>query len=126
MMKSEFSGNILEAREAEDCIRATRKYTKGVFRRSVQQLIQGEELPSKVIVEYYEVYPFTDLSWDMPAGKAMDWLWGDVPHLDVHFKYNYQTNKGWMVIYGGNGALKELCRGIPGLEAALNKMNGTK
>lgn len=112
-MRSEFIGSILAVREVEDCIRATKKYTKGAFTKSVKHPMQGEEFPSRVLTEYYEVYPDTELSWDMSASEAWAWVWGDVPHIDVRFHYNYQQNKAMIVIYGGNGVVEELKRAIP-------------
>lgn len=124
MRKLEFIGNISQVRDIEDCIRATRKYTKGIFSKRVDYPLQGDGFPSRSLTEYYEVYPDTELSWDMPAGVALDWLWGDVPHVDVFFKYIYQTNKACVVIYGSQGDLAVLEAGIPGLGEALKRLQG--
>ena len=117
----EVSSNIANIREIEDCIRATKKYTKGAFRRKQEHPIQGEEFPSKVITEYYEVYPHCELSWDMPAGQAWAWVWGDEIHIDVFFKYDYRDNKASMRIADSNGNVKELKKMIPGFAQALEK-----
>jgi len=121
-MRSEFTGSVLDVREAEDCIRATRKYTKGVLRRKQQHPIQGEEFPSRAITEYYEVYPDTELSWDMLASDAWAWVWGDVPHVDVWFHYNYSRNEARIEIGGSNGIVEALRNGIPGLTEVLEKL----
>ena len=125
-MRSEFVGSILAVREVEDTIRATKKYTKGAFTRAAQHPIQGEAFPSRVLTEYYEVYPDLDLEQQRPAWDAMlafsDWIWGDTPHIDVLFKYNYQRGKAIVIIHGGNGVVKLLGDGIPGFEEALGKV----
>jgi len=125
-MRNEFIGSILSVRAVEDTIRATRKYTKGAFKAPVQHPIQGEEFPSRVLTEYYEVYPDLDLDKQMPAWDAMmafsDWIWGDTPHIDVLFKYNYQRDKAIIIIHGGNGVVKLLGDGIPGFDEALSKV----
>ncbi len=125
-MRNEFVGTILKVRAVEDTIRATRKYTKGAFTRAAQHPIQGEEFPSKVLTEYYEVYPDLDLDKQLPAWGAMltfsDWLWGDTPHIDVLFKYNYQRDKAIVIIHGGNGVVKMLGEGIPGFAEALGQV----
>lgn len=125
-MRSEFTGSILAIRAIEDCIRSTNKYTKGVFRRKVEHPIQGAEFPSRVITEYYEVYPDMELSWDMPASDAWAWVWGDTPHVDVWFHYNYNKNSARMEVGGNNGVVEMLKGGVPGLAEAMEKvrMNG--
>jgi hypothetical protein len=121
--RTEYAGDILSMRAVEDCIRATRRYTKGAFTREklrpTVQAIQGDSFPSRVITEYYEVYPEMDVSWDMPVSDFIEWAWGDTPHIDIRFFYNYSANKANMVIHGSNGVLKMLKDGIPGLEDAL-------
>jgi len=125
-MRNEFVGTILAVRAVEDTIRATRKYTKGAFKSPVQHPIQGEEFPSRVLTEYYEVYPDIDIDMARPFWDAVftasDWLWGDTPHIDVLFKYNYQRDKAIVIIHGGNGVVKLLGEGIPGFEEALGKV----
>jgi len=130
-MKIEYKSSILLVRDLEDTIRATRKYTKGAFSRATkpQQPIQGDQFPSKVLTEYYEVYPDLELSWGMFATDAWAWVWGDVMHIDVLFLYDYRDNKAKVTVHGGEGAVKELANGIPGFRAALerikqNKVNG--
>ena len=122
MARNEYVGTILAVRAVEDTIRSTRKYTKGAFKSPVQHPIQGGEFPSRVLTEYYEVYPDTELGWDMPASEGWAWVWGDTPHIDVLFKYNYQIDKAIVVIHGGNGVVKLLGEGIPGFEEALGKV----
>jgi len=121
-MRSEFVGSILAVRAVEDTIRATKKYTKGAFQKPARHPIQGEDFPSRVLTEYYEVYPDTELGWDMPASEGWAWVWGDVPHIDVLFKYNYQRDKAIVIIHGGNGVVDLLEAGIPGFGEALSKV----
>lgn len=118
---NEITSNIACIRELEDCIRVTKKYTKGAFRKAAVHPIQGEDFPSKVLTEYYEVYPTLEVSWNMPAGKAIDWLWGDIRHIDVHFKYDYRVNVASMLVKDGHQAVDELCKGIPNFKLALGK-----
>ena len=81
--------------------------------------IQGNGFPSKVFCKYYEVYPNTEISWNMPAGVAIDWLWGDVLCIDVLFKYDYRANKASVVMKNGSESVKELAKTIPGFSDAL-------
>ena len=118
-MKSEYTGDILSVRTVEDTIRATRKYTKGAFSRVAKHPVQGGDFPSKVLTEYYEVYPDTEISWSMSASVAWAWVWGDVVRLDVRFYYDYRANRARVIIYGGKTAVRELAAGIPGFEDAL-------
>ena len=120
-MRTESTGTILEIRAIEDCIRATRKYTKGAFSRPVRHPIQGEDFPSHVLTEHYEVYPDTEVGWDMPASDAWAWVWGDVPHINVRFNYNYQRNRAMVIIFGGDDAVRMLADGIPGFRSTLSK-----
>ena len=122
MARSEYVGTIMNVRAVEDTIRATKKYTKGAFSKSVQHPIQGEDFPSRVLTEYYEVYPDLEVGWDMPAADGWAWVWGDTPHIDVLFKYYYQQDKAIMVVRGGNGVVKLLEDGIPGFDDALGKV----
>jgi hypothetical protein len=123
-MKSEFNGNIITVRAVEDAIRATKKYTKGAFNRFQSrpplQAIQGGNFPSRVVTEYYEVYPDLEVSWDMSASRALSWVWGDVTHIDVRFIYDYREDLARVVIYGGTSSLEELYRGILGFKDALD------
>ena len=115
----EYAGNIIGVRAVEDCIRATRKYTEGVGTMRTKHPVQGEEFRSKVFVKYYEVYPDTELSWDMPAGVAIDWLWGETACIDVTFKYDYRANKASVMVRDGPDAVKELARAIPDFSEML-------
>jgi len=126
MPRNEFVGSILAVRAVEDTIRNTKKYTKGAFKKPIQHPIQGEDFPSRVLTEYYEVYPDLDLDEQKSAWDAMltfsDWLWGEIPHIDVLFKYNYQRDKAIVIIHGGNGVVKLLEEGIPRFGEALDKV----
>ena len=121
-MRNEFVGSILAVRSVEDTIRATKKYTKGAFSKPAQHPIQGEEFPSRVLTEYYEVYPDFEAGWDMSIVDAAFWLAGETMHIDVLFKYNYPRDKAIVIIHGGNGVVKLLGEGIPGFEEALAKV----
>ncbi len=130
-MRSEFVGSILKVRAVEDTIRATKKYTEGVFTQFTKhpvQPIQGEDFPSRVLTKRYEVYPDLDIGQQRPAWDVVmttsDWLWGDTPHIDVSFKYNYQRDKAIVIIHGGNGVMKLLGEGIPGFSDALARVSG--
>ncbi len=125
-MRSEFSGSVISVRAVEDCIRATGKYTKGAFKRHIHHPEQGEDFPSTVLIEYYEVYPDLDLDQQMPfwraVAKTADWLWGDTPRVDVQFKYNYPDDKAWVIVRGGVDAVQAISQGIPGFEEMLDKV----
>lgn len=121
-MRSEFFGGILAVRAVEDTIRATKKYTKGAFTKAPQHPIQGGEFPSRVLTEYYEVYPDVEVGWSMSVIDAAFWLAGETPHIDILFKYNYQRDKAIVIIHGGNGVAKLLGEGIPGFNEALAKV----
>jgi len=130
-VKVEYKGDILAVRSLEDAIRATKKYTKGAFSKATSHPIQGEQFPSKVLTEYYEVYPDLELDWGMRATDAWAWVWGDMTHIDVVFLYDYRDNKARVTVHGGEGAVRELITGIPGFYAALehvkqNEANGSK
>jgi hypothetical protein len=117
--ESEFIGNIVSVRALEDCIRATKKYTEGIGTMRKQHPIQGEGFPSRVFCKYYEVYPDIEVSWDMPAGVALDWLWGETLHIDVMFKYDYRVNKASVTVKDGVVAVRELQRSIPNFGKSL-------
>ena len=118
-MESKYASSIMKIRAVEDCIRATRKYTEGIGTMRLRHPIQGEDFPSKVFCKYYEVYPDIELGWDMPAGKALDWLWGETPRIDVVFKYDYRVNQASVAIRDGLEAVKELTKSIPGFGNSL-------
>jgi len=116
----EYVGRIVDVRTAEDCIRATRKYTEGIVsQRRTQHPIQGDEFPSVVFMKYYEVYPDTELSWDMPAGTAISLLAGGRDCLDILFWYDYRANRASVEIRNGSAAVRKMTKGIPGFGAAL-------
>lgn len=121
-MKSEFTGDILSVRSVEDCIRATRKYTKGAFTTKVVHPVQDSRVPVKspVLSEHYEVYPDLEIGWNMKATDAWAWVWGDVTRIDVKFIYDYRDNAAKMTVYGGRDAVGELASGIPNLSQALS------
>ncbi len=127
-MRSEYIGNIEPVRAVEDAIRATRKYTEGVLTQRHRHPVQGSDFTSRSFWKHYEVYPETELSWDMPASAAMDWLWASVPCITVAFLYHYRDNKAWIIVKGGQTAILMLGKGIPGFSEALAKvpMNGYK
>lgn len=126
-MGSEYTSNIEMCRAVEDCIRASRKYTEGIGTMRLKHpqrtvLTIGEGFASKVFSKYYEVYPDLEISWDMPAGTALDWLWGEYKCIDVKFYYDYRNNKARMTIRNGPDGVKELARSIPGFSDALAKI----
>jgi hypothetical protein len=118
----EYKSNIATIRDLEDCIRTTKKYTKGAFSKKTEHPIQGSDFPSRVLTEYYEVYPTLAITWGMPAGIAIDWLWGEYNHIDVFFRYDYRANKASMTIHGGTESIRDLKAGIPGLQRLLEEL----
>lgn len=127
-MKTEYIGTIMQMRAVEDTIRMSKKYTKGVFSRAAHHPVQGEDFPSRVLTEYYEVYPDMDneLSLSMSLIDAAFWLAGDTPHIDVRFRYNYQQDKGIVIIYGDKSIIQMLNDGIPGFEDAIKAIEYVK
>lgn len=121
-MKVEFTGNIGSVRAVEDCIRATKKYTEGWRTMRKTHPVQGEEFPSRVFCKHYEVYPDIEVSWDMPVGVALDWLWGDVICIDVLLRYDYRANRASVEVKDGPVAIKELTKAIPGFSDALARV----
>lgn len=122
-MRSKYNGDIMAIRSIEDTIRATKKYTKGAFLKPAKHPIQGEEFPSKVVTEYYEVYPDMEIGWDMSIIDATFWLAGETPHIDVIFRYNYSNNRAEMIVHGSNGVVKMLKDGIPDFSRELSKVS---
>jgi len=120
------NGNIGDIRAIEDCIRATKKYTEGLGTMRTRHPIQGDEFPSKVFSKYYEVYPKVEVSWDMPAGVALDLLWGDTPCLVVIFHYDYRANEASMTVRDGPEAKKQMIEAIPGFGEAVEKATENK
>lgn len=121
-MRNEFTGCIIDVRAVEDSIRATKQYTKGAFTKEARHPIQGEDFPSRVLTEYYEVYPDMEIGWDMPASDWWAWVWGDTPHIDVRFLYNYNSNKSKVIVYGNNGVVNMLKESIPDFTKTLGKL----
>lgn len=125
-MRTEFAGSILDVRAVEDTIRATHKYTEGLATRGATHPLQGADFPSKVLTKHYEVYPGLDLEqertfWES-AFLASDWLWGDLPRVDVVFWYSYLGNKGKVIVQGGENIVALLRDSIPGFGGALDKV----
>lgn len=116
-----FTGNIGDIRAVEDTIRATKKYTEGVFTPKKVYPVQGEEFASRTFCKRYDVYPDIDVSWEMPVGSALTWLFGNVVYVEVTFKYDYRANKAEILVKGGPNAVKELARAIPGFSETLAK-----
>jgi len=126
--QSLFSGAIVLVRDVEDCIRATKKYTEGVGTVRAKHPVQGEQFPSKKFVKYYEVYPEVEVSWDMSASVAIDWLWGETPCIDVLFRYDYRANRAEVIVRDGPVAVAQLAKAIPGFSESLARVvaNGTR
>jgi len=116
-VQTRIRGNIGQIRAVEDCIRATKKYTEGAFTARKQHPVQGQDFPSRVLTKIYEVYPETEISWNMPVNTAMDWLWCDTPCVMVTFFYDYRSNNAHVDIEGDD-AVKQLDRNIPGFITA--------
>lgn len=113
-----YTGNIASVRNLEDCIRATKKYSEGVHIMATKHPIQGEEFPSKKFCKYYEFYPDMEISWDMPVGRAVEWLFGNPRVINITFIYDYRMNKAEVQIDGGKD-LTELQHVIPGFGNAV-------
>lgn len=126
--KGVYAGNIATVRAVEDCIRATRKYTEGIHTIRHQHPIQGEDMPSRTLTKWYEVYPELELSWDMPAGQAFDWLFGDYTCIVVKFYYDYKDNRASFEVRGGDKAIKMLNNSISGFTTVVQrvKVNGQR
>lgn len=120
-MQTKFGGNIETIRAVEDCVRASKRYTEGITTIRRQHPVQGEEFASKAFSKYYEVYPETEISWNMPANTALDWLFSDTPRINMVFFYDYRNNSANVRISDGDGAVKALVRNISGIRDALDK-----
>lgn len=126
--EAKFEGNIVSIRAVEDAIRATRKYTEGVWTKWKQHPtpIQGGEFPSKFLRKYYEFYPDVDIDKKRPLVEAIqvtsDWLWGDIRRINIVFQYDYRTDKAALIIEDGTGAVKELANAIPNFSEALARV----
>ena len=126
-MKVEYKSDIFAIMDAENCIRASRKYTKKLYKRTHKHPIQGENIASIVFTEYYDVYPSMEcIGWNMKASDAFTWLLNkNIPHIDIRFRYNYRDNKGIMTIRGStNGVMEDLIKGIPGFNETLHSIDG--
>ena len=125
----EFHGNIVAIRSIEDCIRATKKYTEGMRLKNTNkknQLIQGNDFPSRVFCKYYEVYPDMEVGLDMDVLDFADFVWGALKRIDVMFHYDYRSNKATLSIEEGDGAINKLIKSLPGFGEALKGVNGIK
>jgi hypothetical protein len=109
-----FRGNISDIRDIEDCIRASKRYTEGRLRQQ-DHPVQGGKFASRKFCKYYEVYPSLEVGWDMPAGAAIDLLWGDVEYVDVVFNYDYRCNEASVTIRGDSTLTGLLLSSIRGL-----------
>lgn len=114
------TGNIDAVRRVEDCIRATRRYTKGIHLMEVKHPVQGEDFPSRKVCEFYEVYPDNDLTWDIPVGQAFKWAVGNFHTVKVTFTYDYRTNKAEIKTGRGEQDMQELRKKIPGFRDGLD------
>lgn len=128
-MKQELFGDILSVRAVEDTVRATHKYTEGIFSRynkKEEKRIQGGDFPSRIVTHYYEVYPDLDLEDEMTMWDALlttsDFLWGAIPMVEIIFVYNYVRNRAVVTVRGGNGVMEMLENGIPGWKEKLEEV----
>jgi len=112
----EVIGNIQAVRAVEDCIRATKKYSEGLFIKKKQHPVQGKEFASKVFCKYYEVYPEMEVpSWNDKVGKVIDWL--DTPVITIRFYYDYRTDSAKIIATARD--LLQLRRAIPNFKEAI-------
>jgi len=119
----EIVSNIESIRRIEDCIRATRKYTEGIFTMKKQHPVQGNGFPSKVFCKYYEVYPEAEVPDDTRPAKeiakhlksVVNWL--RTPAIALKFFYDYRIDKAKVEI--ANGDLWKLKRAIPHFTQAI-------
>lgn len=119
-----YNGNIISIREIEDCIRATKMYAKKHWPRYKPEAIQGEEFPSSVTTEYYEVYPDAESGLgNMDIVTAVFWLAGETPQYDVVFQYDYRGNKALVKFIDGEAGLRVLCKAMPTLAGLVEKVN---
>jgi len=118
-MKYRLSGDIMSVRAVEDSIRATKKYTKGAFSKPIKHPIQGEDFPSRILTEYYEVYPdVEEVTWDLFSPEF--WSWLRTRHVDVRFQYDYRQNMALMQVHGGEKAMTALNKAVPGFAEAVS------
>lgn len=90
-------GNIAQIRELEDCIRATKRYTEGLFTKKIEHSQQGDS-PSRAFTRLLEVYldhDFMGIDWDRDAVEfikdGLDWYASRA--TVVKFWYDYRSNK---------------------------------
>lgn len=118
--RSEFVGNIASVRAVEDAIRATRRYLE-TFQTMSNIHPSQADWPSRKFTKHYEVYPDTDLSWDMPLGKALAWVAGaDV--VRMAFRYDYRLNVAVVEVNGGPEVVKKLAAKVPGFSEGVAKV----
>ena len=129
-MRSRFTGKLLDVRAVEDAIRASKKYSEYISSRFARHPLQGDEVPSRMLTKYYEVYPESEFNGiDMSIIDAVFWLADSPSHVDVRFEYNYSCNRAAMQVRGRSGEeLNRLKEGIPGFGEAMEKIaaNGHK
>ncbi|MBU2249383.1 MAG: hypothetical protein KKD77_21725, partial [Gammaproteobacteria bacterium] len=125
----EYRGTIVAVRAVEDSIRATKKYTEGIWTRRQKHpalRLQGEDFPSRAFRKYYEVYPQLDVSWEMLIDDFMDWLWADTPIVRVLLRYDYRSNHATLEIPSGGEGVKQLTKSIPGFGEAVDALDLVK
>lgn len=122
--ESVFYGAIADIRAVEDCIRATRRYTEGIGTMRAKHPLQGVDLPSYTFCKYYEVYPETEVYWDMPANTALGWLMHSVTCVDVKFWYDYKSNRASVSVRGRAEAVALLQEKIPGFSTIISALAG--
>jgi len=129
---SKHQSSVALMRDVEDAIRASKKYTKylSLFSKHNNVKVQGDDFPSSVVTEHYEVYPDMQINWDMSIIDAIFWLGHGTRSIKVVFKYSYPTDRAWLVVDDGPEAIKELAQSITGFSEALAKAiangNGAK
>jgi hypothetical protein len=119
----DYTGSIIQVRDIEDAIRASKKYTEILDTMRNQHPIQGGDFPSKVLNKAYEVYPNVKVEWDMPALKAWASLvFAETYMLGVRFRYDYRDNRAEVRFMDGPESVEELKRKIPLFSEALEKL----
>ena len=87
------TGSIQQIRMLEDCIRATSRYTEGIFTEQKEHPIQGKEFASKAFCKVYEVYPDNEIpTFDSSIADLGNFL-SNIRKLTVKFFYDYRSNK---------------------------------
>tara|TARA_Y100000310_G_scaffold344205_1_gene455710 strand:- start:299 stop:742 length:444 start_codon:yes stop_codon:yes gene_type:complete len=117
-------GNITQIRELEDSIRATNRYTEGLFTKKVKRPEQGD-MPSRAFSRLLEVYldaEFMELDWDMAfmdyLNKSIEWFTSRA--TVIKFWYDYRDNKAEMSVE--ETRINIICDVIPGFAVSLAKI----